>query len=71
MKLNKPQQEFIEAIMKIDKGQRPILHQRCPGRALMREQIEKWMNYFCNDRMSDERIETIPETSGSGVLERP
>lgn len=25
---------------------------------------------FYNDRMSDERIETIPETGSSGVLER-
>jgi hypothetical protein len=69
--MNKPQREFLEAIKKLDQGQRPILRQRCPGRALMREQLERWMNYFCDDRMSDEGNEAIPATSCEGVLERP
>jgi hypothetical protein len=73
MKLNKPQLDFLNAILNLEKGKKPVLIQRCSGRHLMFQQIENWRNYFgtetLDDRMSDERIETIPETGSPGVLE--
>jgi hypothetical protein len=74
MKLNKPQQAFLDAILKLEKGKKPVFIQRCPGRHLMRQQIENWHNYFgtetLDDRMSDERTQELSETSSTGVLER-